>query len=261
MKTKYICFLWFVFYCLWGCRLIFGEPSCGDVWDSGIHDDYNKPIYDNKVEDKSIFIHNKTNTFYQNNKLYYAYMLEERREGKYFPGAKRFLGITFFEQDKILENGWRWDYTLPDIPPNTTVAKRSGEKTKYFFYKWFDYHQKMEDILPKKDFSRPYYGFYLLYLNGGKKKVFLSYISDNDKPYTSTSDEVPDEEGKCYDDRRRYKNIFTEDTYITLENGRFKSNHKINRVKIYYPKTVDELPIKKVILDEKFKLIRVEDFK
>ena len=124
--------------------------------------------------------------------------------------------------------------------------------------------------MPKNIFKDTSYSFYLAFLNGGQRKVFFAPSSRVSKFDYYKEDEFPDPEGKCYK-RYKYRDIFVNDTHITLENDKATSNHKVvtevtldpfdgKRIKL------DTLPIKKIITgynkdSRKYEFVRVEDLK
>ena len=263
MKKLFL--LLFVSYLLIGC--LFGFDGVGGC----IHDiNYGKtfPHPDNekntiKPNDKKVlYIHNKTNNAYKNNKLLWLSLQKEIATDKY---VLLFDSIALEKKDKD-DSFYCKDYSFPDINPGgTAVKKQKKHRGDSYFYNFFN----LVDVSNK--FKDTEYSVYLAYLGGGKRKVFFGEDKKGSK-YALRVDEYDDEprsDGYCYHTQYyQYKDIFVSDTHITLENDKATSNHKVVTHITLDGKRIElaTMSIKKTIsryIKDKYKheFVRVEDFK
>ena len=246
MRTIFYFFSFFVSILLYSC---FSLPC----------DSEPKDVNSNtRVVNKKISIHNKTNTFYKNNSVYFVSLQKEVATGKYVLLAHLELGE--YEPKEL-----RWDYSLEDIPPNANATKQGLGIYNYFFYSWSRSYESYARGRKTDIFADTDHTFYLLLLNGGKRKVFFAPYKFKKNGFNFylfyRSDEYLSEDGNCYH-YYKHRDIFLKDTNITLEKNKATSNHKVVTEVIVDGKkmSLEALTMKKFFIDYNNNFLRVEDF-
>ena len=251
-----IVYLFCVLICLASCN--FTSDSCY------IDSDWNGKAHPSNTvrKNKSVYIHNKTNILYENNAMYFVVLYKDIAKGKY-------ILLYYSLPVDVVVPAWGWDYTLKNILPKSTVVKRGSsnyrETTHFFFHKWLSVHKTADKNFlspPSELFKDTNHSFYLAFLNAGKRKVFFAPNKTKSEFVFYQKDKNRSSDGTCYQ-RHKHKDIFLKDTHITLEKEKATSNHKVVTEVIVDGKKVlmEALPIKKILVNNKGKFLRVADFK
>lgn len=212
---------------------------------------------------KSVCIKNNTNTDYQNNKICCVSIRQEVKTGNYV--LLLYSAIKYPHWDNF-------NYSLLNIQRKSSVTKKWINDDFPPFYEWYEdqsrYDQRIS-VPSQKEYQHTGNIFYLLWLNGGQRKVFFGHTQWNNQFAVDEYDQYTRDDGVCYH-IQKYLDIFVRDTHITLEKNSATSNHKIVNplFTISTGATVNlaALPIKKAVItyDEskkKYELVKIEDLK
>lgn len=227
--------------------------GCDIMIDKDPHPDSETPT------NKSVHIQNNTNVAYKNNGIYCVSLNQEVKTGEYV--------FLFYSLAKKL-SWWGFDYTLADIDKKSSITKKwTTYKNHKDFYEFYIHNTifKTEIRLPKNMFKHTGNIFYLLYLDGGKRKVFFGHVKSGKA--VASNESIEDSSGCYY--LEKYLDLFVKDTQIILEKDSASSNHKVVNPLFWLSNgekvNLATLPIKQVFIkydddDNQYDLVRIADF-